>query len=246
MEPSQEYEGPSTLFDNISSHIRSLASLDVQEEMYGTLFVPCLDQQGSNWPELLVRRKVPESEWKLTTLLTTIEEEIIARERLNQSKPPRRSESKSLSTATILVTKDSPFGTTPCCYCNQQCRPTECTVVFWVDDINSYSGRQANAFPAYEGVTSAETVGHLTGVRPVKGNTTPAFAQPRMVRISEPGMPPTTSEPTTSNLNPSTPEFNPTSTLYADTSKPILLQTASAMVSNPHSSGKWAEYCISL
>jgi len=50
-------------------------------------------------------------------------------------------------------------------------------------------------------------------------------------------MPPTTSEPTTSNLNPTAPEFNPTSTLYADTSKPILLQTASAMVSNPHSSG---------
>jgi len=28
--------------------------------------------------QLLVRRKAPESEWKLTTLLTTIEEEIIA------------------------------------------------------------------------------------------------------------------------------------------------------------------------
>ena len=52
--------------------------------------------------ELLVRRKVPESEWKLTTLLTTIEEEIIARERLSQSKPPRRSERKSPSTATTL------------------------------------------------------------------------------------------------------------------------------------------------
>jgi len=84
--------------------------------------------------QLLVRRKVPESEWKLTTLLTTIEKEIIARERLSQSKPPRKSESKSPSTATTLVTKDSPFGTTPCCYCNQQHCPTECIVVVRVDE----------------------------------------------------------------------------------------------------------------
>ena len=122
------------MFDNFSSHIRSLASLDVQEETYGTLLCPVLISKVPSDLQLLVSRKVPESEWKLTTLLTTTEEEIVARERLSQSKPPHRSEYKSPSTATTLVTKDSPFGTTPCCYCNQQHRPTECTVVVRVDE----------------------------------------------------------------------------------------------------------------
>ena len=98
----------------------------------------------------------------------------------------RRSESKSPLTATTLVTKDSPFGTTPCCYCHQQHRPTECTVVVRVDERKQLLRRAGRCFPAYEGVISAETAGHLTGVGPVKGNTTPAFAQPKMVRILEP------------------------------------------------------------
>ena len=49
-------------------------------------------------------------------------------------------------------------------------------------------------------------------------------------------------ESTTSNFNPSAPEFTPTeshprtSALCADANKPVLLQTASAVVSNPHDS----------
>ena len=67
------------LFDNISSHIRSLDSLEVKEETCGNLLCPILINKIPADLQLTVS-KVPEAEWKLTTLLATIEEEIIARE----------------------------------------------------------------------------------------------------------------------------------------------------------------------
>ena len=68
----------------ISSHIKSLASLDVKEETYGNLLCPILINKIPLDLQLTVSRKVPEAEWELKTLMFTIEEEIIARERLGQ------------------------------------------------------------------------------------------------------------------------------------------------------------------
>ena len=83
--------------------------------------------------QLIVSRKVPEAKWELKTLMAAIEEEIVARERLGTSRAPRRPDSKPLLTATTLVTRKSLTGPLTCCYCNQQHRPTDCTVVSQVD-----------------------------------------------------------------------------------------------------------------
>ena len=63
--------------------------------------------------QLTVSKVVPEAEWKLTTPLATIEEEIVARERPGWSKAPRRGEDKSPSTATTYPCDERTF-----CYPN--------------------------------------------------------------------------------------------------------------------------------
>ena len=131
---SQNVRALRRLFDNLSSHMRSLASLKVMEETYGNLLCPVLINKIPSDMQLIVSRKVPESKWELKTLMAAIEEEIVARERLGPSRAPRRSDSKPHPTATTLVTKESPTGPLTCCYCNQQHRPTDCTVVAQVDE----------------------------------------------------------------------------------------------------------------
>ena len=68
-------------------------------------------------------------------MLPTVENEITAHERLHlaqgaQTKAPRHSENKMPSTATSVVAKES-FQS--CCYCNQEHRPVNCTMVSEVD-----------------------------------------------------------------------------------------------------------------
>ena len=113
---SQNVKALRHLFDNISTHMRSLASLKVKEETHGNLLCPVLINKIPSDMQLIVSRKVPEAEWE--NLMSAIEEEIVARERLGLPKVPRRPESKPPLTATTLVTKESPAATPVCCYCN--------------------------------------------------------------------------------------------------------------------------------
>jgi hypothetical protein len=117
------------MYDNISSHIRSLESLGVKEETYGNLLCPILTTKIPPELQLIVSRKVPEAEWKLERLITVIEEEIVARERLGQSKNSRRNDGKPPPTGTTLLSAT----TSNCCYCDQQHRPTDCSTVTQVD-----------------------------------------------------------------------------------------------------------------
>ena len=131
---SQNVKALRRLFDNLSSHMRSLTSLKVKEETYGNL--PVLINKIPSDMQLIVSRKVPEAKSELKTLMSTIEEEIVARERLGPSKTPCTLKSKPPLTATTLVTNESPINppSPTCCYCNQQHRPTDCTVVTQVDE----------------------------------------------------------------------------------------------------------------
>ena len=131
---SQNVKALRRLFDNISSHMRSLASLKVKDETYGSLLCAVLINKIPPDLQLIVCRKVPEAEWELKTLISAIEEEIVARERLGPSRPPCRPENKPLPTATTLVVKESSAATPLCCYCNQHHHTTDCTVVTQVDE----------------------------------------------------------------------------------------------------------------
>jgi len=132
---SQNIRALRRLFDNISSHVRSLKSLGVEPESYGSLLCPVLITKLPVDLQLIVSRKVSDSDWNLDPLMEVIEE-IIARERLgvNQSRPPaRRNEYKSPPTATTLVSGETSSNTTPCCDCNQLHLPTNCSTVVQVE-----------------------------------------------------------------------------------------------------------------
>ena len=63
---------------------------------------------------VIVCRKVPGANCELKTLMSAIEEEIVARERLDPSRPPHRPENKPSPTATALVAKESSTATPLC------------------------------------------------------------------------------------------------------------------------------------
>ena len=63
--------------------------------------------------QLILSRNVTEDQWTLKKLLSTVEKEITARERLAQAEAPHRSENKNPSTATTLVMKKSVLT---CCF----------------------------------------------------------------------------------------------------------------------------------
>ena len=231
------------LFDNISSHMRSLASLKVKEETYGSLLCPVLINKIPPDLQLIVCRKVPEADWELKTLMSTIEEEIVARERLGPSRPPCRPENKPPPTATTLVAKESSTATPLCCYCNQQHRATDCMVVTQVDERKQLLWRAERCFSCLRRghlSRNCRTTSrcqqchgkHHTGICSGSTNRGEPVSGAAVV-------PPPATESTTSNLKPSAPEFTPTkhslhaSTLCVNVGKPILLQTASAVVFNP-------------
>ena len=68
------------LFDNVSSHIRSLQSLGVDPGSYGSLLCPVLLTKLPAELQLTISRKVTEADWNLDSLMRAVEEEIIARE----------------------------------------------------------------------------------------------------------------------------------------------------------------------
>ena len=125
------------LYDLIESHVRSLKSLGVTSESYGSLLSSVLLNKLPTELRLIVTRKVSEEEWSLDAILRVIEEEIGARERTTmtstrpQQQQQRRSTDRSPHTAAALVT-----GTTPglsCCYCHQGHSATNCRVVTQVE-----------------------------------------------------------------------------------------------------------------
>ena len=122
---SQNVKALRRLFDTISSHMRSLASLKIEEDSYGNLLCPVLVNKIPADMQLLISRKIPEAEWKLQSLMTAIEEEITARERLGQLRVPRRgNDGRQGSNAHVLINNNPHTGDVACCYCDQSHSPT--------------------------------------------------------------------------------------------------------------------------
>ncbi len=233
---SQNVKALRRQFDNVNTHIRSLASLKVEEESYQNLLCPVLVGKLPPDMQLILSRKVT-GEWTLQTLLTAVEEEITARERLDlaqraQAKPPRRSESKAPSTATTLVSKESVQA---CCYCDQEHRPTDCTTVSEVDARKQILRKAGRCY-------SCLRRGHLS--RHCRSSNKCRLCQGRhhtSICSTNAGKTATdrTTEETNSGLNPSAPVFQPTTqTLYAGTAKPVMLQTATALTYNAFDHGR--------
>ena len=128
-----DVKGLRRLFDQVSSHVRSLKSLDVGSETYGSLLCPVLVAKLPSELQLIVSRKLSEEDWNLDKLLHIIKEEVVACERVSvtQTVKPRR-DSKPLPSATALVS-DAKGIKQGCCFCGKDHFPASCDVVPEVD-----------------------------------------------------------------------------------------------------------------
>ena len=119
------------IYDLVESHVRSLKSLGVSPDSYGTLLSSVLLNKLPLEIRLIASRKVDEDRWSLDALLKVVEEEIRARERTtvnSAKKPPNREQ----ATAATLLSGNLTSGPT-CCYCGQQHTSRSCETVKLVE-----------------------------------------------------------------------------------------------------------------
>ena len=141
MTSASNLKGVRKLYDLVESNIRSLKSLGVAPESYGSLLSSVLLNKMPQEIQLIVSRNLADSDWtKLDAMLLirAVEEEIEARERMTannltkQSKMPKGHVERSQSgqaTAMTLLSGSNPS----CCYCQQSHSSANCKVVTKLD-----------------------------------------------------------------------------------------------------------------
>ena len=108
-------------------------SLGVKVESYSSLLSSVLLNKLPEEIQLLVSRKVPEKDWRLTSLLEVFEEELQARERVTSevTRSARNGRQTSIPTGATLFS--GVYRGTGCCYCEQSHSPKDCRVVTQVE-----------------------------------------------------------------------------------------------------------------
>ena len=80
IERDRDLQGLRRLYDDIESHIRSLQSLDVDDDNYGSLLTPIIMERLPHQFKLTMSRQIGDDTWDLTQLLCLIRDELKARE----------------------------------------------------------------------------------------------------------------------------------------------------------------------
>ena len=121
------------LFDTVTSHIRSLESLNVQPVTYASTFCPKLLTKLPSELRLIVSRTLRDDEWSVASLLTAIEQEVTARERsgMNVANQPtqHRDVRPSIATAMALMSGNPSSSQPVCCYCSHPHKSIDCESV---------------------------------------------------------------------------------------------------------------------
>ena len=125
-------KGLRQLYDVVESNVRSLKSLGVAADSYGSLLASVLMNKLPSELQLIIGRKVGDDDWKLEVILQELVQEIEARERTGASNPtqPRRPPKLPHTTSALLS------GNTllRCCFCDQQHPAEKCKTVKGLDD----------------------------------------------------------------------------------------------------------------
>ena len=119
------------LYDLVESHVRSLKSLGVSSDSYGTLLASVLVNKLPMEIRLIVSRKVDEDSWNLDAMLGVVGEELTAREQAAIT-PTRtkKFQAREQATAATLLASNGPT----CCYCSQAHTSSSCSTVKSAED----------------------------------------------------------------------------------------------------------------
>ena len=112
------------VYDQISVHVRGLASLGISTEQYGSLLIPVVMSKLPNEIRLQVARNTTDEIWKIEELLQTIKKEVEAREtseHVKTSESPRKSPfvKPPIPTANSLVANKVGDIPVKCVYCKE-------------------------------------------------------------------------------------------------------------------------------
>ena len=225
-----DVKGLRHLFDVIESNVRSLQSLDVRAESYGSLLSSVLMNKLPVELRLIASRKFGDTDsWDFSALLKVIEEELQARERSSARNAHEVRRPKEYPTgAALFVDSASP----QCCFCQQGHPSQECRTVPGVQarqEKLKKSGRCYNCLQrGHVSKYCRSKVRCFSCKGKHHGAICPNKSNPK-VGESTPS-----SEPETT-LNPEAPPYNPqpTRALWTYSGKHVLLQTAQATAFNP-------------
>ena len=232
-------------YDSVESNVRSLKSLGVELASYGGLLAPVLIMKIPQELQLALNRN---DDWNLDSLMSSLEEELQAREKTaTLAAPSIEKPSKDPATSMSLFTGSNNNRLT-CSYCQQDHTSNSCSVVTQPYARKQILQKVGRCFVCLRrGHISRECNSHkkcskCSGRHHVsicmKSSSTPSGHTPTKIPpvVTPQPQPDPTSVPRP-GLNTSAPAFQsqePRSTsLWVNSSRTVLLQTAQAQAFNP-------------
>ena len=219
-------KGLRRLYDLIESNVRSLKSLGVPADSYGSLLASVLMNKLPNELQLIICRKIGEADWELEFILQELVREIETRERTgavttSSGTQPRRQFKENPTAATLL----SGGSILQCCFCNRQHEAENCERVKGVDNRKQALKKMGRCFISRDCRTRTRCAvcngKHHTSICDGAVNPSPRAPEPT-----------TPTQPM--GLNPEAPKFQPpTSSLFVGGKGTVLLQTARVQIYDP-------------
>ena len=234
------------LYDHIESNVRSLKSLGVTSENYGSLLASILMNKLPQELKLIITRKRDE-DWNLDSILGEIEKEIEARERARPSNVVQMRDKRLANDHPTASTLLSGAVNRSCCYCSQAHSSDVCTTVTDGEVRKKVLKKSGRWFVCLKrGHISKECRSkykcskcgnrhHVTicSKSPVSNATTdtPSTSSTNKTHVN---LSIASGQAPASNLNPGATSFQiPTTvSMYIDSNKTVLLQTARTCIYN--------------
>ena len=195
--------------------------------------------------QLIVSRKASETDWELTSLMQAIEEEVSARERVsaNQAHGPTKKKEPPPSATSLMSGAD-----VHCCYCNRPHAPSDCNAVTQVEARRQILRRGGRCYICLRRghlnrdcrsrmrCPTCKGRHHLSICERKPEALPPSKPTPSINMTSGPPLNPEAQLFTGVTLSGTSAVPSDASTLYADSGRMVLLQTAIAEVSDPQDS----------
>ena len=238
-----DLRGLRRLYNDVEANVRSLKVLGVEQGSYGAMLTSVLLNKLPNDVRLIVTRKTPSDRLDLPTLLTVLEDELVARERSRDSNrggrhpPDFKTRPSSMATTLLAGMQEKPNS---CCYCQQSHPASDCQVVKGI-----YARKQI--LKASERCFNCLAKGHIgkkcrssPQCQACKRRHHPSICNQTSAGTREsPSLAQTAVEATNvfvSTLDPEAPPFvlnSSTNASLSTTARSVLLQTARAHIYNP-------------
>ena len=239
----QNLKGLRHLYDHIESNVRSLKSLGVTSENYGSLLASILMNKLPQELKLIIT----DEDWNLDSILGEIEKEIEARERARPSNVVQMRDKRLANDHPTASTLLSGAVNRSCCYCSQAHSSDVCTTVTDGEVRKKILKKSGRCFVCLKrGHISKECRSkykcskcgnrhHVTicSKSPVSNATTdtPSTSSTNKTHVN---LSTASGQAPASNLNPGATSFQiPTTvSMYIDSNKTVLLQTARTCIYN--------------